>query len=102
MARQIGDIKITGTVDDICFYQMEGDYYTREKSSLDSDRFHTDPVFEGSRRSSKRFGRGNQLASRVYQSLAKEKRDRGLYEVLKHEAIALLKQGVAEAQVLLE
>jgi hypothetical protein len=31
MAKQIGDIIITGTIDDISFYKMEGKGYARRK-----------------------------------------------------------------------
>jgi hypothetical protein len=102
MARQTGDIKISGTIGDICFYQMEGEYYARSKSSLSGKRFWKDPAFEGSRGSAERFGMGNRLASQVYQRLPKDQRKKGLFGVLKSAAIALLKQGRAEAQVLWE
>jgi hypothetical protein len=34
MAKQIGDIKITGTYDNVTYYKMDGEYYARSKSSL--------------------------------------------------------------------
>lgn len=38
MAKQIGPVFITGTIGDICFYKMDGQYYARMKSSLSSKR----------------------------------------------------------------
>lgn len=43
MARQIGDIIITGTIDDITFYEMDGKGYARHKSSLTGKRVKRDP-----------------------------------------------------------
>jgi hypothetical protein len=34
MAKQVDDIKITGTYDDVTNYKMDGQYYARMKSSL--------------------------------------------------------------------
>jgi hypothetical protein len=39
MAKQAGDIFITGTIDDLCFYKMDGAYYVRLKSSLTGKKF---------------------------------------------------------------
>ena len=56
MAKQVGIIKITGTIDDITFYEMGGEFYARMKSSLTGKRFWKDKAFEGSRRSAKALG----------------------------------------------
>ena len=93
MARQIGEIKITGTIDDITFYKMDGEYYARMKSSLTGKKFWKHKAFEGSRRSCSRFAAGNKLASRVYRMIEEEKRVYKLYCFLKKRAIALLKEG---------
>jgi len=100
MARQTGDIVITGIIDDMTFYKMEGAYYVRMKSSLTGKRFWRDRAFDGSRRSCKRLGRGSALASKVYRSLPREERQYALFCLLKREAIALLKKGMGEEEVL--
>ena len=99
MAKQVGDIKIIGTIGDVCFYKMEGNYYARMKTSLTGKRFWKDKAFAGSRRSCTHFGKANQLASKVYRSLAKEKRSYSLYCLLKTAAIALISQGLGEEEV---
>ena len=38
MAKQIGEYKIKGTVGDITFYKMEGEWYARRKSGLSRER----------------------------------------------------------------
>jgi hypothetical protein len=100
MARQSGEIKIIGTVDDICFYKMEGKYYVRMKSSLTGKRFWKDKAFERSRQSCRGFGKANQLASKVYRSIEKEKRQYSIFCHLKTIAIALTGEGLGEEEVI--
>jgi hypothetical protein len=100
MARQTGEIKIVGSFDDICFYKMGGEYFARMKSSLDSKRFWKDMAFERSRKSSEDFGKANKLASKVYRSIEKNKRDYSLFSLLKTEAIALIKERLSDEEVI--
>jgi hypothetical protein len=103
MAKQAGEFKITGIIDDLCFYKMCGVYYVRMKSSLTGKRFRKDKAFEGSRKSCSRFGDGNKLASKVYNMLMEEKRVYKLFCFLKRRAILLLKEGknLEEAEAVL-
>ncbi|MBB1285078.1 hypothetical protein HRH25_11900 [Flavisolibacter sp. BT320] len=103
MAKQTGPVKLTGTIDDLCFYEMEGGYFVRRKSSLSGKRFQKDSAFSGSRRSCSRFGAGNRLASVLYRSISKEKRVYSLFCFLKGKSILLLKEGksLREAEVIL-
>lgn len=97
MARQIGDHKFEGTVDGLCFYKMEGEYYVRMQSSLNGKKFWKAACFEGSRRSCRRLSRGSQLAAMVYSTFRKQK---GMYAALKTKAIALLKNNTREEKVI--
>ena len=90
MARQTGAIKITRTVDDLTFYQMEGEYYVRTKSSLTRKKFFTNKAFEGSRKSRERLRDGSKLASCVYKQLPEVKRKYPVFCELKSVAIKLL------------
>ncbi|HEV7332242.1 MAG TPA: hypothetical protein VGN63_14490 [Flavisolibacter sp.] len=99
MAKQTGPVKLTGTIDGLCFYKMEGRYYVRRKSSLSTKRYQKDAAFSGSRRSSSRFGEGNRLASKVYQLIAEEKRVYSLFCFLKNRSILLLKEGNSLVEV---
>ena len=92
MAKQAGDIRITGTLDDLTFYKMDGKYYVRLKSSLTRKRFMKDKAFERSRKSAERFALGNQLASKLYRMIEKEKQVYKLFCFLKRKAILLLKE----------
>ena len=103
MAKQAGDFFIEGTVDDLTFYRMCGDYYVRTKSSLTGKRFWKDTAFGGSRKSCSRFAKGNRLASRVYAMIEEDKRVYQLFCFLKRRSIQLLKEGwsIQEAEELL-
>ena len=91
---------IVGTFDDITFYKMEGSYYARMKSSLTGKKFWKHKAFEGSRRSCNRFGRGNQLASIVYNEIPEVLRKYEVFCLMKKVAIAMLKAGLEEAAVI--
>jgi hypothetical protein len=102
MARQVGDIRVQGEIDGISYYEMGGRHYARRKSSLTGKRFHKEAAFEGSRRSSSRFGKGNELAGLVYRGIAPGLRCRRFYGKLMKMAVGLLKEGLKEEEVLLE
>ena len=71
----------------------------RLQSTLTAKEVRTLKVFERSRRSSSRFGRGNELASFVYRSLREEDRAYPLYCQLKTMGILLLKKRKTEEEV---
>ncbi len=99
MAKQAGHIRIRGTIGNLTYYQMGGEDYVRKKSSLTRKDVKTKKCFEGSRRSSTRFGAGNIIASEVYQSLPPKQKVYSLFPSLRSKAIALVKQGLARADV---
>lgn len=101
MAKQVEGF-LVGTYDDITFYKMEGQYYARMKSSLTGKKFWKHKSFEGSRRSCNRFGKGNQLASKVYKEIPEAQRVYALFCTMKRIAIAMLKAGKEEEQVIWE
>src|SRR5688572_8370842 len=99
MAKQVGDIKIIGTIDDICYYRLQGEYCALQKSSLTGDRFWTAPVFAGSRRSCCMLGRASSLASRLYRTLPKGRKGRAVFQHITGRIKLLLKAGWDEAQI---
>ena len=94
MAKQTGIIKITGTVDNICFYKLEREYYARQKSSLSGKRVKKDPAFAETMKYAKLLAIASRIGSVVYRSLPKEKRERKLYQQLTGRAMQLLKKGM--------
>jgi hypothetical protein len=101
MAKQKGNVKVKGTVDDILnFYKTEvWGYLVRLLPGVDSDRFWNDPAFEGSRRSAQRFGTGNIMSSIIYRFVPTKKRHTHLFALVRTIAIACLKQGMDKAEV---
>jgi hypothetical protein len=100
MARQIGDIKITGTIGDITFYRMDGKYYARMKSSLTAKKVKTHPHFALTRMYAKWLGEASKLASEVYRTLPRPERKYAVFCRLKIVAHKLVKEGVAREEVL--
>ena len=101
MAKQTGYIKATGTVDDnVNFYynQVDG-FLVRLLPGVDTDRFWSDPAFEGSRRSAERFGVGNITSSIIYRFVPVKRRYRHLFKQVRTIAIVCLKQGMAKGGV---
>ena len=101
MAKQVGDIIIVGTIDDITFYKMEGKGYARLKTSLTGKRVQRDPKFKRTMESARRLARGSRLASKVYRSLPRVKQVYALFKELKSIAISAFKEGASEAEVML-
>jgi len=101
MARQAGEIKITGTIEHLTFYKMYGAYFVRMKSSLTTKRFWKDRAFEGSRRSCNQLARASALASLFYRSYPKEKRKTGVFNEMTGRVKLWLKEGKSEEEALL-
>ncbi len=99
MAKHAGYVKITGTIGNLTYYKMGGEYLVRAKSSLTRKQFKTQKCFEGSRRSATRFGAGSKIASEVYGSLPGTQKVRGLFPSLVSKAVVLVKQGLGKADV---
>ncbi len=69
MAKQIGLIKIKGTVHDVCFYFMDGKFYARRKSKLPGERVKNDPAFSETMRYAKQMGNASKIASAIYRQI---------------------------------
>jgi hypothetical protein len=100
MAKQIGDIILVGTIDDITFYEMEGKGYARSKSCLTGERVKRDPRFKRTMQSAHRLGGGSQLASKVYRSLPRPEQVYALLKELRRIAVLAIKEGKEETDVL--
>lgn len=100
MAKQIGPFKLQGCYDNICFYKMDGQYYARTKSSLDSKRVKKDPIFRKTMQHAALLGRASKLAALVYRDLPQQKKEPGLYKKLTGQAMRMLREGKIEKEVL--
>lgn len=100
MAQQDGPLYITGTIDNLCFYEMEGKYYVRIKSSLTGQRVKRDPAFRRTRENADLLGKASRLASGVYRRLPAEQRKRSCYRQMTGKALRLLHSGKPVEEVL--
>lgn len=98
MAKQVGPVFITGTIGDICFYRMDGVYYARMKSSLNSKRVKKDPKFRRTMEYAGLMGQASKIAAGVYRLLPEDKRKHTLYRAMTGQALRMLKDGM-EADV---
>jgi hypothetical protein len=99
MAKQSGAYKITGTVDNLCFYEMEGKFYVRKKSALTGKRVKKDPLFANTMRYAGLLSQGSAIASAVYKKIPADQKIKGLYRKITGEAMQLLKAGNTETCV---
>lgn len=99
MAKQSGPVYITGTVAGICYYRLDGKYYTRRKSSLSRKRVKRDPRFARTRKYAELLGQASRVAAGVYRLLPRNKKRLALYRAMTGQAMTMLKRGAGEAEV---
>ncbi|ANE51074.1 hypothetical protein [Flavisolibacter tropicus] len=67
MAKQIGPVFITGTIDGIIFYKLNGQYYLRSKGDYKSGKkMRKDPSLQRTMANAERFGVAARMVKRVY------------------------------------
>ncbi|HEV7621052.1 MAG TPA: hypothetical protein VGO09_04940 [Flavisolibacter sp.] len=69
MAKQAGPCFITGTIDDVIFYKMNGKYYARYKYNPSKQTLRTKACYKSLREQSIVFSKAAKLASQIYRSL---------------------------------
>jgi len=92
MAKQAGKIFVEGTVDDICFYKMDGKFYARKKSSLSKKRVLTDPRFQNTIAHAQLLGKASAIASKFYRTIEKERHSRELYRSIVGKVMKVLRE----------
>src|SRR5689334_12173924 len=100
MARQVGDIKVVGTMDNLCFYEMEGKYYVRMKPGPDRKQFFKGAKYAPQREASKRMILSAQLVSLVYQQIPKEKKKYQVCCEMQKRAALLIKGGMELSEII--
>ena len=100
MAKQAGPFFITGTIDSICFYRMDGCYYARAKSSLAGKRVKKDPAFRETMRYAELMKKASVTASMVYRALPEKQKVKGLFRKLVGRVIRLLKENKTTEEIL--
>ena len=101
MAKQTGIFKIIGTIGDITFYEMDGEFYARKKSSLDGKRVKKDPKFKRTMEEAIGFGKASTATRAVYWALPEKLRVHGFYGRLTGRMRRLMREGKSaqEAQL---
>ena len=99
MAKQGGPYLINRTYGNISFYIRQGIGLVRTKSTLDAQRFKTDPAFANSRKSADKFGLANKMASPIYHTIPLQFRERTQYIALRNLGVELFRAGASIAIV---
>jgi hypothetical protein len=92
MAKQAGAIKITGTIDNTCFYKLEGDSYARSKSTLSGKRVKNDKAFKKTMAYAQLLAESSKIASELYKTVSKEKKSRKVYREIVGKVMINLKK----------
>ena len=105
MAKQVGPLFITGTIDGIIFYKLGDQYYMRSKGSYKSGKqMRKDPYLKRTMQNADRFGVASKMVKSVYyRQLTREVRRNGLFGKLTGMVSGWLRQGksIEEAEELL-
>ena len=99
MARQLGPIYIKGTLDDLTFYQMDGEHYVRMKSRLSKKKVLTCPRFALTRMHANQLAEASRIASVIYKQIPKEERNIKLFRSIVGKAKVLLWTGKKREEV---
>ena len=100
MAKQSGHIFITGTIHDVTYYKMYDTYYARMKSSLSRKKVLESPRFARTRMHAGQLADASRIASQLYRSIPKEKRNRPMFRAFVGKAKVLLAEGNSKEVVL--
>ena len=101
MAKQVGPVFFTGTIDGLIFYKLGDHYYIRSKGSYKSAKhMRRNPKYKRTMQQADRFGEASQLLQAVYyRQLPKAVRKHGLYGKLTGMINSWLYQGKSKEEV---
>ena len=91
MPKQIGPIFITGPIGNITYYQLDGVYYCRKKSSLSGKKVKTHRHFKRTMENAGIMADASRIASAVYRLIPKSAKQHTMYREMTGIAIDLLK-----------
>ena len=102
MARQRGLFPLRGTVGEITFYQLNGVYRIRRKTSLDKRRLKKDPAFANTRRSSERLSQASKIGREFYRKIFPRELHNGLktWHPIWRRTIQMVKAGMEKEAIL--
>jgi hypothetical protein len=99
MAKQVGPVFLTGTVGNITYYKMDGQYYARSKSSLSRKRVKRSRSFKRTMEYADWLAQASKIAAAIYRLFPRKTRQHADYRTITGQAMQLLKSGVEKAVV---
>ena len=99
MAKQAGQNFIVGTIGNLVFYKMNGEYYVRQKGQGSKERRKKAPEFSNSWRNSSWFGEASKKASCYYRTVTRVQREVWMYREMLAMTLKMDRAGFTEAQV---
>src|SRR6476620_698626 len=92
MAKQCGEIVLIGTIDNLCFYERNGQYYVRLKPGPDRKTFLKSAKYKSRKQACEWMVRAARITSAIYSHIPKEKKLYQLYCSLQKKAFWMLKE----------
>ena len=99
MAKLPEGVKLTATINNVCYYVVNGRTIKRTKSNLTRKRVLKDKAFAPTRKYAGQFAIACRIGSIIYKALPGEIKGRWIYRSLAGEAASLLYEGHEEKQV---
>ncbi len=98
MARQVGT-KITGTLDELTFYQINGNFYVRKKPQLNRKKYLHHPSYKKLRDNNNIFKKAVRITSYLHGLLPAEERRFGAFAKITGWVIKRLQEGLTEDDI---
>ncbi|MDQ7917984.1 hypothetical protein RBU60_10385 [Mesonia sp. MT50] len=101
MAKQVGIIRLKGTIAGISFYKSSDGYLAREKGGVDKNRINSDPAFQRTRENGSEFGRagkGGKLIRNSIRLLLQNASDKRVTSRLTKQMVAIIKTDATNAR----
>jgi hypothetical protein len=99
MGRMAKGIHFTGTIGNICYYEVDDRTFVRSKGSLTKKRVLEDKEFEKTRKFAGDLGRASRIGSFIYKALPADIKGRWIFRAITGEAASLLYEGKSEQVV---
>ena len=99
MARQAGPHFFVGTIGELVFYKMNGNYYVRKKGKVSKEKRKNSPRFSNSRRNSEWFSQASKKSSQFYRTVTRVQREVWMHRKMVSMAVKMIRSGGTEAEI---
>src|SRR5881275_1060623 len=90
MAKLVAGPKLSGSLDDITFYMLEGECVAKKKSSFNKRNYKKKDRYRGFKRSGQTMGSASHMLSPLYRTLPRDRKSKKLWNELCSRANRLL------------